>query len=294
MKYNIIGNNRIIEKISNHTFQRLTASVIQDAAFTTNDFSKIQIKLVLHRNGEKIQICDNTLLEIAQLTGHTNSTGAFAQNPALSPFTIVTGTLLGLTFTLDFKVPINISGSDFLEVEITHRSGWSGGATAATAIVEYEFRATIGNSAVIPVIERHPVQGGQTSYRKSLGNNVSVLGLCSTNTTSPTIATSQQVLNFRLTSDKLDYDQSPLQMVARRNELFEDIAQSNYRYSTFVTEFDVPLDNTDLNLTLNGANVNGNNFYVMTLSYLYNAPTIERAKQRESRHTSKNMSKLSS
>jgi hypothetical protein len=294
MKYNIIGNNRLIEKLQNHTFQRLTASIIQDAAFSTNDYTKVQIKLVLNRNGEKIQICDNNLTELVQLTSHTTSYGAIAQNPALSPYTIISGTLLGSTLVVDFKVPINISGTDSLDIEIRHSSGWSGGATASTAVIEYEFRQTIGNSAVIPTIERHAVQPGMTSFRKSLGKDLVVLALCSTNTTSPTIASTQQITNFRLSSDKLDFDQSPMQLVARRQELFETIAESNLRYSTFAWEFDVPLDNVDLNLTLNGANVNGNNFYVMTLTYLYNGPTIERAKARNARHDAKNLSKLSS
>lgn len=287
----ITGSGIDMFQINNTTVQRLSFTMYHNGTAPINfDYSKVRVQVVLNRNGKKITICSGQLGVLARESMFRN--GYEAANNGDSGYALIGSSDILVPLVIDFGSPINLKGSDYLETEVDAVAGWYGtGTTPGNCWIEALYRPTIGIEYNIPQINVSTVKSGASEHQISLGDNVISVSLISQTNTTLTIA-NQQLVNFKLDSDRYTVNDTFYRALGRRLLQFDYQVTANKRYHSFRYEPETEIDDAQLDLTLNAANIGANTHFVVWRTFLNDYETLNRASMLENKHSLYDQKKL--
>lgn len=280
----ITGTGTDMFQINNTTVQRLSLTMFhQGSAPTAFDYTKVRVQCNLYRNGKKHTICNGQLGVLARESMFRN--GYEHANNGAAQFAIVAGTDIVVPLVIDFGSPINLKGTDYIETEIDAQSGWYGtGTTPGNCYIEALFRPTIGVEYNIPQINVSTVKSGAGEHQLSIGDNVTSIALISLTNTNLTTA-NQQLVNFKVDSDRYTINDNFVRALGRRSLQFDYYIVQVTRYHSFKYEPETEIDDVQVDITLNSANIGSNTHFLVWRSFINDFETLNRASMLENKHS---------
>lgn len=203
------------------------------------------------------------------------------------------------TVAIRFHEVVNVAEDDVLLLEIQANSNAiDGNSSTSLSRLLYDYIEGIGNGFSIPFIRSHSLRASISSDKIGIGNDV--VSVKFINTDKSGIATANQVLSsIAFQSDKLKISDSYEELLIKRAEAFHSNADHALRNQCFdlvsVSKdnfggHDVRMQNCDLHLQLNSANVNASENWIVWRGYVNEGETYVRAIDRERRHVAENAS----
>lgn len=256
-----------------------------NTAFAANpvDLAQIKVQLTLFkkRSGRTHEIFNDSLLPLILHSGFF--TGGFQQNLQIGTF--VSNVLVAASAGIDEVIQINgkiqldsvinaIEPGDELNFSIQNPAG-AYGATVdpAVSFFYYDIIEGVGLGDAVPTIYCQAVPPASSNDKFSGGEGVKSLSFINTDKAGVTNANAV-IVNLSLQGDKLGDMDDYADILSKRNNMFEDVAQSNVRNQCFriyderlanLSGMPVRLNRVDLSITYNAANVvAGKNWYVVS------------------------------
>ena len=253
------------------------------------DWSRVYINVVLNQNGKSTQICATSVKPLAQHLNFLNSTFDYSANAQaqgryteLEPPTSIAQALL------DFGSVINLRGDDSLVVELRVQSDAVSEQFSLTSYVEADVIDGVGLQYVTPKFETFAINGGESKFSHSLGENVSAVTLQNIATRPTTSFSFTPWQNARLFSDRYNVNDDWGQLWSKRNSLFEVRTE---RYQSFVLSLETT-DDTQVQLDLFPLNNRTNENYLCYSSFDVCKTLVGEASRRAKKHEAKTIRKI--
>lgn len=263
-------------------FAMLINHLTANTAFTANpvDLSLIKVKLRYYKKRSRTWhvIFDDALLPLILHSGFFD--GCYQQNLQIGTF--VANVYVAAAMSVDeqlllnsyikFDRCINCEEGDTLSFDVQVPNGaLAATADPAASTFYYDILEGIGLGDSVPVIQCEAVRASVSSDKYSAGEGVQSLSFINTDKAGVTSAV-QVISTTMLEGDKLADSDDFFDILSKRNDMFEDLAQSNVRNQSFRL-FDMRLSNMSLmptrmdrvnvSMSFIAANVNaGKNWYV--------------------------------
>jgi hypothetical protein len=276
-------------KLSMKTVQRIAFVVNLIGAGTLANvlLENINVKITLNRNGKAMVLAHEHLKLLAMESMFFQG---FEHALSLTGISI-SATHKMLPLMVDLGLPLNLMGNDELVVEATTKSGWLADFDS-DSFIDIEDREAIGVETVIPFIETKPVSATHARIVESLGNNVSSIMLLNMETARTDADADRVWESMIITSDKYNSSDNRGRLFSRRITQFEQVASAAARKQNFRFVPSVELDNVQITVELNGANVSATKNYIVYRSYLVTRDGLQRAGAMQDKHANRNQSKV--
>lgn len=253
------------------------------------DWSRVYINIVLNQGGKSTQICATTVKPLAQHLNFLNKGFDFCANyQTAQQYDSSTGTDIG-DATLDFGSVINLRGDDSLVCEIRVQSdAISSNYSAQTAYVEADVIEGVGLQYITPKFETFAINGGESKFSHSLGENVTAVSLQNISSSPTADYNSSPWQNARLFSDRYNVNDDWGQLWSRRNQYFDG---DFYRNQSFILSLETT-DDTQVQLDLFPTNNLTNDNYLCYSSYETSQKIVVEASRRSKKHEAKAIRKI--
>lgn len=266
-------NPQSTQSFKNKSIDGFTTSIL----FTTNsggigstplDTEQLQLKGTLRRNGSEIEMFNHTLKNLVLLSHIKSSTYDFLLNGVVIQVGSAGGGIDSYIVPLrfDFGGTINLIGDDEFILEWQLNSGFfsaSANLNLNTCYISVDDAESSDIEYYVPITRSKVIEGSQDNPTYSLGDNIMNLMLVNYDKTGFNLA-DRVVKTLRLKSDKIT-----------KNDTFDELLTKAISYYTAPSEALVrnqnwivyqgaeELDNVELNLSLNSANVTSSKNYIL-------------------------------
>lgn len=278
------------------------------------DFSKLQVKVTLTRNGQDRDIVNENALPLILASGFYNSVFDECKAAGLTPYTRVlqasgaAAKAVGLVAAkIVFPSVINIGGGDQLRVELNSQATALNAANTDLTVSECRWQLIegVGNAYAIPRIRVKAITGGLSSIDETMGDNVSSIFFINNDKTS-VLAADQVVTLAQIMSDKVNRTLSFEQLFLKRaQEMDYNGAATNggpdgrgQSFCLFNRQYDVNLqayENDDVrlhkcavHLNFNAGNLNSAQNWLVWFGFYTDLDTAAKANQRKQKHDTAN------
>jgi hypothetical protein len=268
------------------------------------NLSKTIIKIILFREGRERVLMNDTLLPLVIESAYRNGTFAFTQGQGVSDYINLDGAAQNpykmLPLLIDFGSVINIKGDDQLICELIVNAETFIHPTSQNTVnvdlgasyIQMDEIEGIGLEYRTPRIITKAISSGESRVTLSLGDNIERLSFINT-LTSGTYAIQDSPLNaVSLSSDKLQYSDNLVEMIAKRAQRFQSPALSAERNHSFILHEGTELDSVNLDLTFTPAKVLAGENYIVYRAFDTSVALISRAQSRAEKHESYDLSKI--
>lgn len=264
------------------------------------DYSQINVKAVLIRNKQTIELFNDTLDILVRyfhnkrgffnarkgITLVPHGVGVYAENLRL--------------IELDFQGVINVSeGTDEIKVEVTTslNGTYTAAANAANSLVQFEVETGVGYETHISQLTTMAIRENQKTEPFSIGDNVAKLmfiNLDKTDYQTPVI----KDVNFN--SDRLSFQKNFLELVQYHLEgfdtnVYENQARGNFEDPQSLILFDgvTPqgfafIHDVNMKVNFNEANVTQSKNYVAYTTFMQEERQLRNARSLYEKHRQKN------
>lgn len=276
-----------------------------NTAFAANPIlpANVFVKATLYRNKQAHVIFADSLLPLALESAfysgawdQLNDVGTIGYQRLVAAAAATKEVVLQ-TVAVRLHEVINLSGDDVLLFEVQANSNAiDSNSSSALSRLLFDYIEGIGNGFSIPSIRSHSLRASISSDKIGLGNEVTSVKFI--NTDKAGITTANQVIqSIAFSSDKVKLSDSYEELLTKRAESFNSNADHALRNQCFdlvsvvkdnFSGHDVRMQNCDLHLQLNSANVNANENWIVWRSFVNDMSTYERAVGRERRHVNEN------
>jgi hypothetical protein len=250
-----------------------------------------QLKGVLRRGGQEITLFNETLKNLVLLS-HLRNNVYYALDPFGNGFVYqnLASTEGILPMRFDFGGCLNLVGDDEFIISWQLNSGFFNPAVnidTAQSYISLDETETDEIEYITPITYTQVIEANQTNPTYSLGDNV--LNIILANYDKPSFLTSEKVVNsLKLTSDKLSKDDSYNEIVTKAISYYPTIAEAGNRYQNWIVYQGVEeLDNVQLNLNLQTANVNASKNFVLVRRFITSSWLVTRATMIEANRNAK-------
>jgi hypothetical protein len=268
------------------------------------DWSKINVKILLHQRNKSISMYTGNLLVLLmsqaffgadwEMISPVANGGAPKLNTTVANAAGVKQ-ISTVTGKVDFGQVLNLRGSDYLEVTVNmdsqvYDSTVDSGVSYMLPIPQYG----IGLQMSVPVFRSQVLTTADETPRVNIGDNCKKIFVLNTDKQG-ILATDQVVKNVRINSDRYKVNYTYEELINERVEQFESKAVSDDRSQNFVIFNglgDVEIDQANLELDLNISNVNTGKNYVFIVSYYTDFDMVNKALQRQQKHEDKFIKKM--
>lgn len=270
------------------------------------DWSQVIVTCKLRKaDGMEHIICQDPALPLILSSNYFD--GQFqAASPVGSPAQIVyqahgaaAKAILKQTARIDFGEVVNLAPGDriYLEVNCLPSAVLSTVDTAASAIY-FDFEEGIGNGFALPAFKVETFKGGEASLPLGAGHGVKEITFVNSDK-SGIILTNQTLLSVSLSSDKLSRTEQYDEILKRRYDQFQSIADADLRHQCFrILDVDresyspmndLLLNNVNLQISLIGANITAAKNWIVIRKLVKNVQVAEEAAKRYGKHEAQNV-----
>lgn len=292
------------KSISGVSFKFTVVHNTVNTAFTGTvlDLTKMTVRGILKRDGQTIPIFADTLKCLAIESGFfaANIESALAAQVAglqgLQQIQVQTAGLVNIVAincAIDFRSALNLRGDDSFEFFLDFNSASAQAVTVNTALTlcEADVIEAVGLEYFVPVINSLTIEPGQARVSKSLGGQVTDVCIVNQDILSTTIyGFASPIQQAVFSSDKMDFSDDLIELVAKRDMQFDNRIQSNQRYACFypIKAMSVGLNNVTLDLILNSAVVTAGNNVIVYRTMLSNPNWYQKAVDTANEHRVEN------
>jgi hypothetical protein len=278
-------------ELKKKTVQRFAfiLNLLGAGAASTVDLTLIDVKFVLKRGGRERVLAHENLQILAQESMyHQGYQHAFQK----STIVLSAGAQELLPLTVDLGSPLNLMGDDLLAVQVTTKTGWYGTFSSSNSSLEVEDREAIGVEKVIPYIRSRALQATISRDQFSIGDNVISVTLLNTESNRTNTDADKVFDSIILNSDKINWNDNRGRIIGRRTTQFEDADTAALRGENFRYIPNAQLDNVQITLGLNGANVAATKNFVVYRQFEIDQEVVLRAQALTQKHGRRNLDKI--
>jgi hypothetical protein len=278
-------------RLRKKTVQRFSfiLNLIGAGAVATLLLDSINVKCILRRSGREHILFHENLLLLAIESMYYSAIEHALQKTVI---TLAAGTQVMLPLLVDLGYPVNLLGDDELSLEVTTKTGWMGTYDAASSSLEVEDREAIGVETVIPMIKSRSISATHSRVVESLGDNVTSITLVNTEATRSNSTADAVFESLIISSDKYSASDNRGRLLSRRASQFENVANASLRRENFKYVPAVELDDVEITIEMNGANVAATKNYIVYRTYVTTREVLQRAAALNSKHANQNEAKL--
>ena len=243
------------------------------------DYEQLQLKGTLKRNGQEIELFNHTLKNLVILGNIKSPTYNF-----LNSNTVVYLNALGQTalspIRFDLGGPINLIGNDEFILEWTLNTTYFNtvaGVVPSTSYITVDETETCGVEYFVPITRSKVIEGSQDNPTYSLGDNVMTIVLANYDKTD-FLTANQVVKTIRLKSDKVNKNDDFNELITKSMSYYSTASEAGLRLQNWVIYDGADeLDNVDLNISTNSANVVSSKNYVLWRTFYTDNWLVTRA-----------------
>lgn len=283
------------------------------------DTSKIQVKAILKRKKRAIVIAQDNLKNLALASGfHDNRffDGYFMVDRQMcTDITlqgVATKAVVSVNVEVDLRSIINLRSwkgysPDELYFEVTFGSDALGAdvSTGTDTFLSCDIVEGVGLETRTPQIKSYSIPASESTFVKSLGDNVDSVYILSTFPIAGGVATNSlngPLDQMSFDADKISFVDSVTELVAKRKKGFHGgllnngqgwLDDAGARDSNFcLVNSPVELHDVQLNLTLDGSKVIGSQNSVVWYTFELDPEVLDRSKKKNAEFASINRAKL--
>jgi hypothetical protein len=252
----------------------------------------IDVKCMLKRSGEDHVLFHENLQLLAQESMFMKGFKHALQKTVIVLNATVGSRLDLLPLIVDLGAPLNLKGDDKLRLEVTTKAGWMGDYDSSQSSIEIEDREAIGVETFIPFIKSRALQATISRDQFSLGHNVTSIAFINTEASRDNTDAQRVWDSVIINTDKVNWDDNRARILGRRASMFEDVAVAGDRKENFKYVPNVELDNVQITIQLNGANVAATKNYIVYRTFKITSEGLNRAQATQAKHDKKNTQKV--
>jgi hypothetical protein len=255
------------------------------------DMSKIDVRIVLHRDSQSETLMSGNLEVLSKFLLYLDPEYEYIENTAGVPLVAHGTTVKGvnlLPITLPFSSVLNLRGSDVLDIDIDFKDTALAAAYSSTGTsLQVSEIEGIGLEYLTPVVTASTIEQGQSQIRKDLGDNILSMAFINLDKTGNTNA-AQVLTNFEVKHSKGGDTRRRFEMISDRLKQFPTTAEANSRSQSYLLiKGDTDIDEVRVLMDLDPTNVNIGQNYICTLSFKSNVRTMQKAVVRSEKHRAK-------
>lgn len=276
-------------KVQNQTIRGLNLSMFIAKEGTTTvvrshvDLSKVRVKATLSQRGKVVVICDGNLQALYGESAILNSNlSRLVTGDTSMPLIAKSGGSKVLPIFIDFGTPLNISGNDVLDVEITSAANTVVTSDAANSYIMFDTVKGYGVQSVIPKISVDLVPQGVSQYDAGLGNGVKRIAYISTD--------SENLVAASITSDVYDDNLSIDEMKAQQLLRYPEASAMTTFGENKCIYAGSPINNASMHLSLGTVAASKN--WVVVRRVITTSQLVKAAKSFATRHAQNTINQI--
>jgi hypothetical protein len=280
-------------RLRNKTVQRIAfiVNLISGAAAGTLAsilLENVNVKIVLRRKGKEYTIANDGLHLLSLESMYYQG---FQHVLDKSPVSLSDNYKM-LPLMIDLGTPLNLKEDDELSVEVNTKPGWMGDFDPSSSSIEVEDREAIGVEVAIPYIKTRPISATHNKATESLGKNVTSIMLANTESDRDNSDAKKVFESLMINSDKYNATDNRGRLLSRRATQFANVSDALARKENFRYVPAVELDDVEVIVELNAAQVAPSKNFIIFRQYEQNAVVIDRANTMISKHASRRNRKI--